>query len=223
MSGDERSTAATQDSEEATAALAADGVQTVGNARPGGRTARTRAAVHKAVRELIEQNGETAPSILEVAARSGVHAATIYRRWRTPEALLLDVAVETVNEVSPIPVTGDLRADLTAYTHNLVTSTRRPGGLGFLNAMLTAARNPEIGPTGIQELVAPRLSHFQRMLDASGATELTPLDLFGLVLAPVYLGAMIGALPQAPDQTDREVAEIVDNVIAVRLYRSSPC
>lgn len=177
--------------------------------------------MHKAVRELIEQNGETAPSIPEVAARSGVHAATIYRRWRTPEALLLDVAVETVNEVSPIPVTGDLRADLTAYTHNLVTSTRRPGGLGFLNAMLTAARNPEIGPTGIQELVAPRLSHFQRMLDASGATELTPLDLFGLVLAPVYLGAMIGALPQAPDQTDREVAEIVDNVIAVRLYRSS--
>jgi AcrR family transcriptional regulator len=173
------------------------------------------------VRELIAENDGAAPSVLEVAARSGVHAATIYRRWRTPEAMLLDVAVENVNETSPVPVTGDLHADLTMYTRNLVVSASRPGGPHFLDVMLAAARDPRIGPTGIQELVAPRLDYFQRMLDAAGAAQLTPLDLFGLVIAPVYLGAMIGALPTDPAETEREVAEIVDNVIAVQEHRAA--
>ncbi|WP_244223567.1 TetR family transcriptional regulator [Amycolatopsis circi] len=48
--------------------------------RPGGRTARTRAVVHNAARELFAEGREQL-SVREVSERSGVHEVTIYRRW----------------------------------------------------------------------------------------------------------------------------------------------
>ena len=97
-----------------------------GSDRPGGRTARTRRAVHDAVRELLSEPG-TELSIPAVAARSGVHETTVYRRWRTIESLVLDVALERVTAESPVPATGDLRADLTSYVHQLLTALQRAG------------------------------------------------------------------------------------------------
>ncbi|GAA5195295.1 TetR/AcrR family transcriptional regulator [Microbacterium jejuense] len=191
-------------------------VQAVGTTRPGGRTARTRLAVLAAVRELIAETGEAVPSIPAVAERSGVHAATIYRRWRTPEALVIDVALADVNERSPIPATGDLRADLTAYTTQLIGDAARPGGLAFLHALTAAAGTPEVGAAALPSLVEPRMEHFQRMLDAGGATELTPMDMLSLLIAPVSLGTMLGSLP---DDADAAAAHLVDNVIAVEEYR----
>ncbi|MFD4957639.1 TetR/AcrR family transcriptional regulator C-terminal ligand-binding domain-containing protein [Microbacterium sp. NPDC058389] len=191
-------------------------LQAVGTTRPGGRTARTRTAVLAAVRELIAETGEAMPGIPSVAERSGVHAATIYRRWRTPEALLIDVALADVNERSPIPVTGDLRADLTAYTTQLIGDATRPGGLSFLHALAAAAENPDVGAAALPSLVEPRMEQFQRMLDAGGATRLTPMDLLSLLIAPVSLGTMLGALPE---DVDAAAAQLVDNVIAVEEHR----
>ncbi|WP_344245716.1 TetR family transcriptional regulator, partial [Isoptericola hypogeus] len=54
--------------------------------RPGGRTARVRSAVHAAVLELIEKHPWEDLSIPLVAEASGVHQATIYRRWGTMSA-----------------------------------------------------------------------------------------------------------------------------------------
>ena len=51
--------------------------------RPGGRSSRVRAAVLGATLEALVQGGYEALSIAEVAARSGVHESTIYRRWGT--------------------------------------------------------------------------------------------------------------------------------------------
>ncbi|WP_022901040.1 TetR/AcrR family transcriptional regulator [Humibacter albus] len=192
------------------------GLQSVGTSRPGGRTARTRAAVHAAVRELLAESGGATPSIPEVAARSGVHAATIYRRWRTPEGLLLDVVVDDVNDSSPVPVTGDLRVDLTAYATNLITAVRRPGGLGFFRAIIAAARAPGGSAVEIETVVRPRLAAFQAMLDASGTKELTPYDLIDLVIAPVYVSATFG-VPSA--DASAEAGILVDNTLAVLQHR----
>jgi len=199
------------------ASIEGSAVRAVGTTRPGGRTARTRTAVLTAVRELIVETGEAMPGIPAVAERSGVHAATIYRRWRTPEALVIDVALEDVNQRSPVPITGDLRADLTAYTRRLIVDAARPGGLGFLHALAGASSSPDVGASALSGLVEPRMGQFQRMLDAGGATELTPMDLLGLLIAPVYLGTMLGSLP---DEVDAAAAQLVDNALAVEQYRA---
>ena len=67
--------------------------------RPGGRTARTRAAVFAATLNELVASGYTQASIEAIAERAGVHKTTIYRRWRTKDRLiaeaLADAAADT--------------------------------------------------------------------------------------------------------------------------------
>src|SRR5207248_10505689 len=58
-----------------------------GTLRPGGRTARTRAAVFEATLAELALRGYADLSLDGVAARSGVHKTTIYRRWRSRDQL----------------------------------------------------------------------------------------------------------------------------------------
>ena len=191
-----------------------------GTVRPGGRTARTKERVHAAVREVLASSDVPALTIAEVAARSGVNPATIYRRWRNAEALVLDVAVDDANRGSPLDATGELRADLLRWGRGLVHDVTRPGGLGLFRALVAAAAVPI--PSGehldhLRHLVQPRLDQFQRVLEASGTTELTPDDLVELVLAPVYLSVLFTPPGEAAQTID--VNRLVDNVLAVRNHR----
>ena len=61
------------------------------NARPGGRAARVRAQVHRAVVELVRE-GMADLTLPAVADRAGVSPSTLYRRWGSVPALLDDVA-----------------------------------------------------------------------------------------------------------------------------------
>ncbi len=47
-----------------------------------------------------------------VAARAGVHKTTVYRRWRTKEALVLDAMLQQAAQTVAVPDTGTLRGDL---------------------------------------------------------------------------------------------------------------
>lgn len=194
-------------------------VQISGTSRPGGRTARTRELVHAAVREILGRRSAAAPTIAEVAARSRVNAATIYRRWGTVEALVLDVAVADVNRDSPLEATGDLEADLLTWGRQLVHSVSRPEGLGLFRAIIAAAATlPADGDVGhLQQLVQPRLDQFQRLLDASDTAELAPTDLVDLILAPVYIAALSTPPGQTTHTTDIE--RLVDNLLAVLHHR----
>ena len=57
--------------------------------------------------ELVA-SGYEAFSVARVARAAGVQKTTIYRRWRTPLHLIMDVVLATAGEVIPIPDTGDL-------------------------------------------------------------------------------------------------------------------
>jgi AcrR family transcriptional regulator len=181
-----------------------------GSERPGGRTARTRDAVLGAVRALLSESGGEL-TIPAVAARSGVHATTIYRRWHTIESLVLDVAVEDVNERSPIPVTGDLEADLTLYSRHLLEAIRRQGHLEFFPVLLSAARQATTadGAQQITDIVGPRLAQFQAMLDAGGVTRVDAMRLVEIIIAPAYFWAQLGA----PLDPDRDTGRLVETAL----------
>jgi AcrR family transcriptional regulator len=169
----------------------------VGSERPGGRTARTRHAVHQAARELLnEPDGDL--SIPAIAAWSSVHSTTIYRRWGSIESLLLDIAIEDINLQAPVPVTGDLEHDLTTYVQTLLRAIREQGHSAFLEILLAAARQATT-LDALADLVEPRLSQFQDLLDAAGVTRIDPIRLVEIILAPAYFWAQLGA-PLDPDQ-----------------------
>ena len=78
------------------------------------RDARCDHAILQATLDLLTEGGASGLSIDGVAARAGVGKATIYRRWLSKEALLLE-ALGTDTSVMPSPDTGSLRGDLEQY------------------------------------------------------------------------------------------------------------
>ncbi|GAA2343697.1 TetR/AcrR family transcriptional regulator [Streptomyces kunmingensis] len=90
--------------------------------RPGGRTARVRAQVLDAVRAELGEHGYEGLTMETVAARAGVHRATVYRRWKDVGGLLADV-MQAAGEGDWQPAdTGSLHGDLTALNEEIQDS-----------------------------------------------------------------------------------------------------
>src|SRR5215831_476587 len=76
---------------------------------PRGERARER--ILRAALEVLADHGMTGFTIEAVARRAGASKATLYRRWPSRGALLVD-AMDSSFQPFPPPATGDLRADL---------------------------------------------------------------------------------------------------------------
>jgi AcrR family transcriptional regulator len=156
--------------------------------RTGGRSARVRAAVHDAARQLIDAGADV--TVAAVAAGAGVNPTSIYRRWGTVEALVLDVEGERLAEGSPLPDTGSLRGDLLLYARRAAADITRPGGLAFIRALVLAPAGVEGAPS-----VRGRGAAIQAMLDRArdrGERALRHTDVLDGILAPIYLRTLLG-------------------------------
>jgi AcrR family transcriptional regulator len=168
--------------------------------RPGGRTARVRAAVHRAVLDLLADHDWDQLSLPLVAQRAGVHPATLYRRWGTVPALLDDVVTEQLSRASAVPDTGSLRGDLERYAVQAARDVAGPLGIVFLRAATLATRSDQARPP--PPYMARRGVQLQDMLDraaARGETPPTLVELLEVVLAPLYFHALFFNRPADAD------------------------
>jgi AcrR family transcriptional regulator len=85
-----------------------------GTQRPGGRTARVRAAVLRATEDVLAERGFEAVDLADVAARAGVGKTTVYRRWGGTTGLVADLLVDMAEQSLPRVETGSLLGDLEA-------------------------------------------------------------------------------------------------------------
>jgi len=132
----------------------------LGKKRVGGRSARVRAAVFEATLHLLVSKGFENLSIIEVAARSGVHATSIYRRWGNKVNLAVEAILGSEEGQIPIPDTGSLRADLVELLRELRRYHQSPEGraLAVVNAALAQHK-------GTPELQEARQKYWQAMFD----------------------------------------------------------
>lgn len=91
----------------------------VAHRRPGGRTARVRAQVLDAVVAELGEHGFDGLTMEAVAARAGVHRATVYRRWKDVGGLLADFLDAAGGDDWAPPDTGSLEGDLTALNEEI--------------------------------------------------------------------------------------------------------
>lgn len=116
--------------------------ETTAQARPGGRSARVRAAVHRAVGELLVGYPAEALTIPAVAARARVHPTTVYRRWGSMAQLLGDVATSRFSGDVVVPDTGSLVGDLERWMGDVATDLADPDVLALMRATIGS------GPAG---------------------------------------------------------------------------
>jgi AcrR family transcriptional regulator len=82
------------------------------------RVRRSRERVLATAFDLLSESGVGGFSVDEVARRSNVAKTTIYRHWRSREALVLDAA-SRISAEQEVPDTGTLEGDLTALLSDL--------------------------------------------------------------------------------------------------------
>jgi AcrR family transcriptional regulator len=168
--------------------------------RPGGRTARVRAAVLKAALQELAAGGYASFGFEGVARRAGVHKTTLYRRWGSRENLLLEALLELGRERVPIPDTGSLRSDLIEYASEVVASATTPEVEAVVRAVASIGdKDPRLGEAGRRYWRA-RIELAGEMVDRAAARrEIPPGTDPGLivesVLGPIYFRLLLSREP----------------------------
>ncbi|WP_329258845.1 TetR/AcrR family transcriptional regulator [Actinoallomurus sp. NBC_01490] len=168
--------------------------------RPGGRTARIRAQVHDAVLAELGEHGYDGLTMDAVAARAGVHRATVYRRWGDVGGLLADVLDAASDDGWQPPDTASLKGDLAALNHEIQEAlTALPP---IVAALIAASFRSEKADQAQQRLWEDRYARCEVIVSrAIGRGELPPhTDARRLLIAataPVYHQLVL--LRTAPD------------------------
>lgn len=179
------------------------------------RNARADATIIEAFLDLVSE-GQSADAISmeAVAAKAGVGKATIYRRWASKEALLID-AVATMKGPLPVPAGESVRDDLVL----LIAAMRSKGSekYGRVTACLfpEILKSPEIHQA-YQSVIEPRRNVMRDVLRRGLTTgelradldvELTLLMLSG----PAIVQNMLQWNPNVPAENFAE--HLVDAVL----------
>jgi AcrR family transcriptional regulator len=174
-----------------------DVVSAPSTTRPGGRSARVRAAVHRAVEEMVTEVGAEELTIPAVAARAGVHATTVYRRWGSIGELLADVATSRFSGEIVVPDTGSLRGDLERWAADVATDLSDPDVLALIRATLGAG-----GEQGACACRGDREEQLGAMIErerARGNAVPSVERAADALLAPLYYRAIFTERPGTPE------------------------
>ncbi|MFN9474697.1 TetR/AcrR family transcriptional regulator [Acidovorax sp.] len=160
------------------------------NLRPGGRSARVQAAVHRATNELAEEIGRAQLTVPLIAARAGVTPSTVYRRWGDLAELLADVALDRFRaETEPVD-SGSVEGDLQAWAEQ------------FFEEM-----GSEVGQTMLRDVLAGRIQGSMAVPSQCAAYTASQIEII------ITRGLARGeAVPT--------VEAIMDGVVAPIIYRT---
>lgn len=178
--------------------LLTTGESSVHRGRP--RSDKLHRAILDAARQLLIQDGYTRLRLEHIAARAGVGKATLYRRWRSKEALAQALIADLAAPHLTIEDTGDTREEMLAAVLNpLKAITETEFGPVILALLSQIAGNPALGDPFRATVVATRRTEVAKMIargiargdlrpdtDAGVATE--------LLVGPVYFRLVFGGV-----------------------------
>lgn len=185
---------------------------TTPNARPGGRTARTRAAVLDAAAALLLEVPPGDVTVGQIAARAGVNETTIYRKWGTKETLLADVLMTLSEERLTAPDTGTLRGDLIAVIEAVASFLRTPAGYAL--AYLGATAEDETSHGLRDAFWADRFERARVIFDRAAQRGEIPNPSLGTLAYEALIGTMHFRILARRQSLDSNIAErLVDLVL----------
>jgi AcrR family transcriptional regulator len=134
-------------------------------ARGRPRDTRADAAILRAVLDLIAEQGVERLRIDDVAKRANVGKATIYRRYRSRDALLTAAVAAVVGEIA-VPDTGSTRDDLLALMRDAVTVYGRPPASRAMPELVAAMnRDAAVGRATREGFLGPRRAVLRAVLE----------------------------------------------------------
>jgi AcrR family transcriptional regulator len=190
--------------------MAVDGV---GSVRPGGRTARTRAAVAAAVQAELLEVGYGATTIDRIAKRAGVAKTTVYRRWGSVSQLVVDMFADAARAQIPVADTGSIEGDLRELARSSVALLLNPANRAVIDIVVSeAVHNPSARDT-LTTFFAARVANasviVRRAVERGEVPAGTDVaEVIRLVGAPYYARLYITGDPIGMDDADRAAAVV---------------
>ncbi|MFF5991683.1 TetR/AcrR family transcriptional regulator [Prauserella flavalba] len=184
-----------------------------GAPRPGGRSAKVKAAVLGAALAELADVGYHALSLDGIARRAGVHKTTVYRRWGTREALLLDAIRERAETRVPIPDNGSLRADLLDLVRAAIANLRTPEVGALVRAAVALAPHDPVVADAVGAFWTGRLgvdgAVVERAVARGEIGRTDPREVIEAVLGPPYFRVLV----TGEAVTDAFLRRVVDRVV----------
>ncbi|GGU20077.1 TetR/AcrR family transcriptional regulator [Streptomyces violascens] len=162
-----------------------------GTVRPGGRTARVRAAVLQAAGDALAEHGFDGLDLADVARRAEVGKTTVYRRWATTTGLVADLLDDMAEQSSPRTDTGSLDGDLLANARLVVKTLTDPRQGALFKAVIAAATCDPRAARALHRFYATRIEEWAPCVtQAAERGEVPPgtdaAEVIRAVSAPLY-------------------------------------
>ncbi len=180
------------------------------NIRPGGRSARVQASVHKAVRDLLSSMDRAEVTIPLIATQAGVTPSTIYRRWGDLQELLADVAVERLRPDAMPKDTGSALSDLELWAEQYADEMASGPGRAMIRDVL-ASDGAEVRKAG--KCCAYTREQVQAIADRAGERGETFPDVEEVIdhlVAPIMYRILFDETPPTAAQVRVLAARLLD-------------
>jgi AcrR family transcriptional regulator len=158
--------------------------------------------------EVLVEKGFEGTTVQTVAARSGLHASALYRRWSSRIELIED-AVSPVLAVTTSAPTGDLERDLRRFLRAYATTWSSPAARAAIPGLLAhyqaAGRSRTVEewlpisarPQFLDILRAAPADHVDRAVD--------PDDVFDVLLGAILARAVVPTVAERDRPLERTV------------------
>ncbi|MEV1169689.1 TetR/AcrR family transcriptional regulator [Nonomuraea sp. NPDC049784] len=185
--------------------------RSAGTVRPGGRTARVRAAVMEATQDELVEHGFHGLTMDQVAARAGVGKTTVYRRWGSRAGLVADLMTELANQSTPHADTGGVEGDLRANALSVLGAIN-DGRLGAtFQAVIAAATSDEQAAGALRTFYLLRIEEWANVVELAVKRGELPEGTDGgevirAISAPLYYRLVITREPVTREDAERSVS-----------------
>jgi AcrR family transcriptional regulator len=198
-----------------------------GTVRPGGRTARVRAAMLQAAGDALVEVGFAHLDLADIARRAGVGKTTVYRRWGTVTSLIADLLSDMAEQSLPRVESGSLLSDLKANARLVQRTLADPRQGRLFKAVIAASTCDPRTAEALYRFYEVRINEWapcaQQAIDRGELPEGTDVrEVIRAVSAPLYYRLLTTG--DLPDEAAAErAAEATVTAAQAGNYITSEC
>ena len=177
--------------------------------RPGGRTARTGAAVLAAAIEELSARDYADISVESISARAGVHKTTVYRRWGSKVEIIKQALIGAAGAHIQVPDTGGVDGDLLLLARAVQVVLSPPQGAAITTALIVGGLASTELAEVMRQFWAARVEAISAIVDRAVSRGELPagtdvVALMRALAAPLYYQLLVARVPVT--ETDADLA-----------------
>ncbi|WP_018635413.1 TetR/AcrR family transcriptional regulator [Parafrankia elaeagni] len=189
---------------------------TLASPRPGGRP-RDESRDHtirQAALELLAEHGYDGVTMDRVATRAKAGKATIYRRWPSKIALVMDALTQFTEQTMQVPDAGSLRNEMVTFLLSFVELAGSEQGRIMAEMVSEMPRNPELRSAVRERMWSQRRSSSESIVNRGIARGEVSPEADPTILIELGTALILQRLLITGDPVDRPFVEhIVDDLI----------